>query len=152
VSDGVVITGGRIALSNNIPIHKVTTKTLLFGDGFNVTSNGFGANSTSINVLSSNIVVESNQIYALYNGLSGGAVQFFKNLSAVERLSAGHYKFYYLNQLPTTSYIPMVQISGMDALGYTPRVIMTSLSSFDVKILNNAGASTDANIYFIINY
>ena len=88
----------------------------------------------------------------MFYGLSGGTMEESRNISTFEILSAGHYKFTFGSVLPTQYYIPMVQIFGIDALAFTPRVISTTLSSFDVKILNDAGASTNANIYFLINY
>jgi hypothetical protein len=148
----IILSTGRIALSSKIPFQTVSTTTITFQDGFNVTSNGSPSNGIAINSLSSNIIINSNQIYGMFYGLSGGTMEESRNISTFEILSAGHYKFTFGSVLPTQYYIPMVQIFGIDALAFTPRVISTTLSSFDVKILNDAGASTNANIYFLINY
>ena len=151
LGEGLQITSGRISLSA-IPIASVSTKTMTFGDGLNVTADGNPANGVAINPLSSNIVVESNQSYGLYYGLSGQTLVFNKNITGSTRLSAGHYRFDYTTYLPSPFYITMVQIAGIDALAYTPRVISQTVSSLDIKIYNDAGSSTDANIYFIVNY
>jgi hypothetical protein len=150
VSGPIIISNGKISLSSTIPYQSVSTKTWLFGNGFNVTVGGINYNTVSFNPLSANVVIESNQIYAKYDALSGG-VSYSKG-TAYNTVSSGHYRFTFFNTMPTVEYIPIVQILGTDALTYQARVIQMTLTTCDVKVLDSSGNSRDANIILKIDY
>jgi hypothetical protein len=146
----LTITNGKIGLSGNLPFQFVSTNTFMVGNGLEAVVNGTYKNYTEFNTLTSNILLESNQIYVKYNGLSGDFVDFDRGLTSSTRLSAGHYRFEFIK--PLTDYIPIVNIFGIDALGFQPRVISTTSTSCDIMILDSSGNTTDANIYLMINY
>lgn len=150
VESPIYLSNGKIALGT-LEMSNLPTTTTIIGKGLNVVVNGVNYNEIPYNSLSSNIVIETRQIHATYYGLSGQTLIYNRDLLTVERLSAGDYKFIFVSNI-TTNYIPMVQILGIDKLDYQPRVISTTLSSCHVKILNNAGATDDANVYLLINY
>lgn len=141
---------GKISL-NTLPISSFPNQYMLFSNGLDAFIEGVSYYNTPVQPFSGNISVQTRQIHAKYNGLSGQSLEFGRDVANVEYLSAGHYRFLYSIQIQP-NYIPTVQISGEDALGFTPRVILPTLSSCDVKVMNSSGLSTDANLYLLINY
>ena len=146
----IILDSGRISLSSTIPFQSVSTKTILVTGGLVSTANGSNSTGIAINPLSANIIIQSNQIYAKYNG-SLSAIAYSKNINSAYNLSAGHYRFIF-GPLQNANYIPMTQIHGLGSLGYESRVITTSLSSCDVVVLSSNGIKTDSDVVLLINY
>jgi hypothetical protein len=140
---------GKIKL-DSVPLEKVSTKTIAVSGGLVSTANGANSTGMNVNPLSANIVIESNQIYARYNGLSS-ILEFSKNITTVDKLSTGTYKFNYFTK-PTSFMIPTVQFYGDDFWDYKIRTTNIDLSSCQVKIINNSGVLSDAKMTLLINY
>lgn len=155
MGDGVTTGGNLIGNLYNgefTPVNDYSTTTVVAGDM------RYDPNNSTLYVYKGTVVADlsswkpisnlSNPIYAKYNGLSGASLEYGQQ-TTVTRLSAGHYKVIFPS-LPSTNYIPLVQIDGTDDLGYFPRTINRTLSSCDVVVLSSNGSKTDANIYFTI--
>ena len=69
VTGSIIIDSGRLSLSANLPFQSVSTKTITVSSGLKASIGGTDVTNTSINTLSSNLVIESNQILAVYDGL-----------------------------------------------------------------------------------
>lgn len=149
VASPLYVEDGRIKL-DNIDIANVSTNTLTVTGGLIMVANGVPATGTAVNPLSTNIYIESNQLYAKYNGLSS-TTEYLKNITTVNKLSAGYYRFNYLN-LPTSNLIPTVQLYGDDFWDYKIRTVNSNLSSTDVKVLNGSDVMADAIVTLLINY
>jgi len=149
VESPLYVEDGRIKFGN-VAINDVSTNTLTVSSGLTMVANGVPATGTAVNPLSTNIYIESNQIYAKYNGIALSA-EYSKNITSVSRLSAGHYRFSYLNK-PTSFMIPTVQLFGNSYWDYQIRTISINLSSCDVKILSGGSVPSDAIFTLLINY
>lgn len=147
VKGPIIIDSGRIGLSANIPFQSVSTKTITASSGLTSTANGVDSTGIAINPLSANIVIQSNQIYARYNG----SLLYSKNITSVSTLSTGHYKFIF-GPLVDSNYIPLTQIIGLSAMNYTSMVIGMSLSSCDVIMANSVDVRANLDIVLSINY
>lgn len=114
--------GSSLTLTSTGKININSNNTITVLSGGLIASNGT-TDITGIptSPLSSNIIIQSTQIYAKLNGLSAhplsaysgsgstlSCLNFHKNMTDVVRLSVGHYKFYY-NSLSTLNLIPNVQ-------------------------------------------
>lgn len=143
------VESGKLKLGD-ISIDDVSTNTFTVSSGLNMVANGVPSTGVSVNPLSTNIYIESNQIYAKYNGVALSA-EYSKGITTVSRLSAGHYKFFYLNQ-PTSFMIPTVQLFGNSYWDYQIRTININLSSCEVKILSGGSVPSDAIFTLLINY
>jgi len=149
----LISNAGKITLSATIPTSYVSTKTITVSSGLKSTSNGSSTTNTPVNPLDSNIIIESNQILAMYNGTTN-TLSYSRNLGGtpVTRLSAGHYRFIY-NTLPTSSIYPLVNIFGPTPINCASRVISVTTTSCDVQIFNASGpAVTDAIVTLNISY
>ena len=162
VTGPIIVSSGRIGLSSNIPFQTVSTKTITVSSGLLASIEGTDITNTAVNPLSSNLLIRSNQLFANYDG--AGTTLLYSRGIAATRLSAGHYKFTF-GPLPTSNIIPMTQILGSNIKGFEPRVISTTLSSCDVKIVNiipdyiftalssiSVPPDIDANVILTINY
>jgi hypothetical protein len=144
----LMLTSGRIGLSS--------TKTILVSSGLVSTANGVNSTGIAVNPLSSDIVIQSNQLYAKFNGsLQSLAVsaEYSRNITTATRLSAGHYKFTY-GPLPTNNLIPMVQLFGAlpEGNALTQANIMSlSFSACEVKIFGDNYAY-DSDMAILITY
>jgi hypothetical protein len=136
-------------LSSKIPFTAVSTNTITVSSGLLASINGSNVTNMAVNPLSSSLLIQSNQIYARYDGVSQ-TMKYSKGI-ATTRLSAGHYKFTFAS-LPTANFIPTTQIFGVSALGYDARAISTTISSCDVQILSGNSVKTDAEVVLLINY
>lgn len=150
----IIIDGnGKIALSSTIPFQIVSTKTILISGGLQAYSDGVNVTGIAVNTLSANLVIDSTQLNAKYNGLNGQVLAYSRGIS-VSRLSAGDYNFSY-GPLPTSNVIPMCQINGTGAFGYEPRVTSADSTICNVQILSSNGidfAKSDADVYLSIIY
>lgn len=149
VKGPIILDSGKLSLSSKIPFTTVSTNTILITGGLVATGNGSNITGVAVNPLSTNIIIQSNQIYAKYEGLSGGS-GYSRNITSILRLSAGDYLFKY-GPLTTSNVIPMVQIYGYDSFGYDARVYSANLSACSVHILSGSN-KTDANVYLSIIY
>lgn len=150
VKGPIILDSGRIALSATIPHQHVSTKTILITGGLVSTANGVNSTGIAINSLSSDITIQSNHIYARYNGTIG-TLLYSKNITSSASLSTGHYRFTF-GPLANDYYIPLVQIIGLSSLNYAPRVIAMSLSTCDVIVTTTGGSRRAADIVLSINY
>lgn len=137
--------------STFLHLSSISTNSIYVSGGLVSTANGVPSTGQKINPLSANIVINSNQIFARYNGLSSGGLIFNRGVTDATTLSAGHYRFLY-DSTNTDSMIVNSEILGEDALGYNTRTISVNNSACHIKILNSAGASTNANISLLISY
>jgi hypothetical protein len=148
LSSPLVIRDGKIAL-NSIPASLVSNKTITVGSGIGAIVDGLPSSGVNMSPLTNTIQIFNTQILLKYNALSGSG-SYDRNVISYTTLSAGHYKVVFT---PIhDEYIPMVNIVGLDAMDCQARVISTSLSSCDIKILDSAGTTRDANIYLTINF
>jgi hypothetical protein len=155
----LILTSGRIGLSSTIPHQSVSTKTILVSSGLVSTANGINSTGIAVNPLSSNIVIQSNQLYAKFNGsLQSLAVsaEYSRNITTATRLGQGHYKFTY-GPLPTNNLIPMVQLFGpLPAIpgDNVTRSSITSLSfsACEVNIFGESSISYDSDMAILITY
>jgi hypothetical protein len=145
----IILDSGKIGLSSKIPFSAVSTNTITVSSGLIASINGTNVTNIAINPLSSNLLIQSNQLYTRYNGVTQSTV-FTKGITS-QRLSAGHYKFTF-QSLPTSNFIATTQIFGLSALGYDSRPTSTSVSSCYVEILSSNGSKTDAEVMLLINY
>lgn len=146
----IIINNNKISL-DDVPIQKVSSKTITSGTGLNIYNNGVLSNGIAFNTLSSDILIESNHIYAKYDGVSDNFINS-KGISSYEKLSTGHYRFVFSSTLPIIDYIPITQIIGLNNLSYQARTLAIELSSCDVKIVNSGGSSIDSEIVLHITY
>ena len=158
VTGPLILTSGRIGLSSTIPYQSVSTKTILVSSGLVSTANGVNSTGIAVNPLSSNIVIQSNQLYAKFNGsLDTLAVsaEYSQNITTATRLSGGHYKFTY-GPLPTANLIPMVQLFGnastSGGLLIRPNIEYISQSACEVRLMASDSYSYDADIAILITY
>lgn len=150
----LILTSGRIGLSSTIPYQSVSTKTILVSSGLVSTANGVNSTGIAVNPLSANIVIQSNQLYAKFNGsLQTLAVsaEYSRNITTATRLSAGLYKFTY-GPLPTANLIPMVQILGGADVIIQSSIRSISISACEVRVFDVAFEGRDANIALLITY
>ena len=151
VSGSIILTGGKLALSANIPYQSVSTKTVTISSGLRGFVDNVETTGIAFNPLSSNYIIQSNQLHAVYDGLSGQVLRYSRNMT-VTRLSAGDYRFNY-GPLPISNVYPIVNILGLDRLDCRARVVEMSNSSCSVYILStNNILKTDANIALTISY
>jgi hypothetical protein len=151
VKGPIILDSGRITLSATIPFQSVSTKTITISDGLKATINGSSVTGTAVNLLSSNLIVSTKQLYARYNGVTQTLTNS-QNISSVTWLSAGHYIFNFDSVLPNTYYIPTAQIIGISNLGYHPRVISMATTSCHVVVLSANGSKADVDLSLLINY
>ncbi len=151
VMGSIIIDAGRLALSASIPYQSVSTKTVTISSGLRGFVDNIDITGIAFNPLSSNYTIQSNQLHAVYDGLSGQALRYSRNMT-VARLSAGHYIFNY-GPLPTSNLYPIVNILGLDRLDCKARTITYSNSSCNIYILSSDNVTkTDANIALTISY
>lgn len=151
VSGSIILNSGRLALSANIPYQSVSTKTVTISSGLKGFIDNVDVTGVAFNPLSSNYIIQSNQLHAIYDGLSGQSLRYSRNIT-VTRLSAGDYMFNYAT-LPTNNVYPIVNILGIDRLDCRARVMSMSNSSCSVYILSsNNTTKVDANISLSISY
>jgi hypothetical protein len=151
VKGPIILDSGRISLSATIPYQSVSTKTITISNGLKATINGLSVTGNAVNVLSSNLVVSTKQLFARYNGVTQTLTNY-QNISSVNWLSAGHYVFNFEPVLSNSNYVPLTQIIGINGLGYHSRVISTTISSCHVVILSTNEAKTDVDLSLLINY
>lgn len=152
VTGPIILDSGRIALSAQIPFTTVSTNTISVSSGLLATIDGLDVTNTPVNSLSSNLVIQSNQIYASYDGIND-SVDYHKRLNSTLsiRLSTGHYRFTF-GPLENSNYIPLTEIYGISNLDCKSRVISKSISSCDVVVLSSNGTKVNTNIMLSINY
>ena len=98
VEGPVILDSGKITLSANIPFKSVSTKTITVSSGLLGFVDGVDVFDKPINPLSSNLVIQSNQLFAKYSGLSGTGLNYSRGITSVTKLSAGDYIFYFPKQ------------------------------------------------------
>lgn len=147
----LIINSGRIGLSATIPFHIVSTNSITLSSGLKSYVDGVDNTGTAINPLSSSVIIQSNELYAKYNGLSGQTLEYSKFITSVDRLSAGDYVFNYA-ALPTANIIPMCQLYGVDSIGYQPRVMSVTTTTCNVHVLSSDLSKHDANLFITITY
>lgn len=152
VSQGITLQNGKLALSSTINFQRVSNTTITISSGLASVINGtLNTSPVTVNSLSSNIVLMSNEILARYDGLSGQVLRYSRNLLSVIRLSAGDYIFRY--NVPTSDVYPMVIIYSAAQFELIARPIFFDLSACRVLILSaNNFALRDANIIFKMSY
>ncbi len=153
VSGPIILSSGRLSLSSTIPFQTVSTKTITVSSGLKSYVDGADSTNTAVNVLSSNIVIQSNNILASYNGTTN-TINYSRNLSAtgVSKLSSGHYIFYF-GPLTTSNIYPIIQLSGETPINCSPRVLSVSNNQCIVRILSSDGInSVDATLFLTISY
>ena len=151
VSGSIILDSGRLALSANLPFQSVSTNTITVSSGLDGYVDG-NKLSSGVNTLSSNLVLLSNQLHAVYDGLSGQTLRYSRNITSVTRLSAGNYKFNY-GPLPTANIYPIITIYGSDVITAQVRTITFNNSACYVKVLSgNNTTTTDANVIITISY
>jgi hypothetical protein len=137
----------QITLSAKIPFSTVSTNTVTISSGLNVKVNGLSADNTAVNLLSSNVVLKTNQIFARYNGsLSAIDASCSRDVLSVIYNSPGNYKFIY-NTIPDI-YHPIAIASLHDesvAGDCHARTRAISNSSCDVMILKYDGTNNPAS-------
>lgn len=149
----IILDSGKIALSSNIPTYFVSTKTITISSGLKATSNGLNVTNSSMNLLDSNLLVESNQILAMYDG-NTSTLSYSRNLSStpVIKLSAGHYRFFF-DDLFTSNLYPISNIFGGTPIGCSSRPISITSTSCDIQIMSASGpAITDGIVTLSISY
>lgn len=151
VKGPIILDSGRISLSSTIPFQSVSTKTITVSDGLKATIGASDVTGTAVNPLSSNLTISAKRLYARYNG-GTQTLEYSQNVSSVNWLSAGHYEFNYGTVLDSVNYIPQTEIIGLSAIGYSSRVVSTSVSSCHVVIIRSTGSKTDAELALLINY
>lgn len=151
ISDSIILNAGRLALSANIPYQSVSTKTVTISSGLRGFVDNVDVTGVAFNPLSSNYTIQSNQLHAVYDGLSGQALRYSRNMTVV-RLSAGDYIFNY-GPLSTSNLYPIVNILGIDRLDCRARVMSMNNSSCYVYVVSsNNITKVDANIVLSISY
>jgi hypothetical protein len=144
---------GKLALSSSIPTSIISTKTVTISSGLRSTSSGNDVTNVPINTLNSDLIIQSNQILAMYNGITS-TLSYSRNLSStpVEKLSAGHYRFYYPN-LSTSNIYPISNIMGTSPNNCSSRPISLTSTYCDIQVLSSNGpALQDAIISLTISY
>lgn len=147
----IIMDSGRISLSANLPFQSISTKTVTISSGLRATIGTTDVTNTKVNPLSSNLVIQSNQILAVYDGLSGQTLRYSRNVTSVTRLSAGDYKFNY-GPLDTANVYPIIQIVGDDITPLQTRTTYFNNSACYVKVLSANIATADANLALHISY
>lgn len=156
VGDGVTYGGhlaGNLYKGEGTPVNSVSTDVLSGDIRFdNANSTLYVYKGTDATALSSwkPIANLNNPIYAKYNGLSGGSLEYGQQVTVIS-LSTGHYRMTFPS-LATVNYIPLVQIEGLDVPTCQARTINKTLTSCDVVVLSTDGSKTNANIYFTVQY
>ena len=146
----LMMDSGRIGLSANLPFQSVSTKTISISSGLAGYIDGVKV-TTPVNPLSSNLVISSNEIYAIYDGLSTGSLRYSRNITNVNRLSAGDYIFSY-GPLDTAYVYPQVNIWGSDYVSCQARTITANNSACYVNVLSSDYTKVDANVILSISY
>lgn len=147
----LILTSGRIGLSSTIPYQAVSTKTIVVSSGLVSTANGVNSTGIAVNPLSSNIVIQSNQLYAKIDGSTGNTV-YSRNMTTTSMISSGHYKFTY-GPLPTSNLIPMVQLFGNNAIGGLRATINSiSFSACEVRVFDHTALQFNSDLALLITY
>jgi hypothetical protein len=149
VKGPIILDSGRIGLSSNIPFVSVSTKTITVSSGLKAYIGSTDVTNTAVNALSSNLNIQSNQIFARYNG-NTSTLTYHRGITSSSRLSAGHYKFTFATI--GTNYVPSTQIIGTSAIGFFARPVNLTLSSCDVMILSGSDPKIDTDFTLSINY
>jgi hypothetical protein len=149
VSGFITLSAGKLALSA-IPFQSVSTKTMTISSGLTGYIDGVDVTGSSFNPLSSNVIIKSNQLQAVYNG-SLGSMTYARGITGT-KVSTGSYKFFYT--APTSNIYPTVTI--MDYLSpQIPIVRNMTNTSCEVSVLVVGGGGSfpqDSNISLTLSY
>lgn len=149
VKGPIILDSGKIALSAKIPHTTVSTNTITVSSGLKGYVGTTDVTNTAVNPLTASLNIQSNQIFARYNG-NTSSLTYSRGITSSSRLSAGHYRFGFANI--GTNYIPTTQIIGTSAIGFVSRPINLSATACDVVILSGADPKIDTDFVLMINY
>ncbi len=148
LSSPLVISAGQIALST-IPANLITS-TLTISSGLVGYVNGIDKTNTEVRAASGNIMIQTNELYARYDG-SGSSLTYSRNIVSVDKLSGGWYRFNFL-ALPSANIIPQAQIIGTSPANCYPRVTAITTTTCEVQVLSTNGVLRDADLTLTITY